>query len=110
MCRRGLELLASDADTEVIVAISKPPDPAVAQEIVDVAAGIGKPVVLAFLGLSDLPQPPAGVEYARTLELRRSWPRTTPARRCPCSTRPPLARAGTSAASTAAARCATRRW
>ena len=69
MCRRGLELLAADVDTEVIVAISKPPDPAVAREIVDVAAGIGKPVVLAFLGLSDLPQPPAGVEYARTLEL-----------------------------------------
>jgi FdrA protein len=68
MCRRGLELLASDVDTEVIVAISKPPDPAVAQEIVGVAAGIGKPVVLAFLGLSGPPSPPAGVEYARTLE------------------------------------------
>ncbi|MBS1888683.1 MAG: acyl-CoA synthetase FdrA [Actinobacteria bacterium] len=67
MLRRGLELLADDA-TEAIVAISKPPDPAVAAEIVALAAGAGKPVVLAFLGLEDPPAAPAGVEYAATLE------------------------------------------
>jgi FdrA protein len=51
MFRRGLELLAQDEATEVIVAISKPPDPDVAAAIRDAAAQAGKPVVPAFLGL-----------------------------------------------------------
>ena len=50
MMRRGLELLADDEDTRVIVAISKPPDPAVAAAIERAAATTGKPVILAFLG------------------------------------------------------------
>ena len=48
MIRRGLELLAADEDTRAIVAISKPPDPAVAAAIEEVAAAAGKPVVLGF--------------------------------------------------------------
>jgi FdrA protein len=48
MMRRGLELLARDDDTRAIVAISKPPDTAVATAIEAVAAGAGKPVVLGF--------------------------------------------------------------
>jgi FdrA protein len=68
MCRRGLELLAADDDTEVIVVISKPPDPDVAAGVAEVAGGVGKPVVLAFLGLAEGPDAPPGVEYARTLE------------------------------------------
>jgi len=48
MMRRGLELLAGDEDTRAIVAISKPPDAAVAAAIEEVAAGAGKPVVLGF--------------------------------------------------------------
>jgi FdrA protein len=48
MMRRGLELLAADEDTRAIVAISKPPDPAVAAAIEEVAAATGKPVVLGF--------------------------------------------------------------
>jgi FdrA protein len=51
MFRRGIELLAADDATEVIVAISKPPDPAVAATITEAAAQAGKPVVTAFLGL-----------------------------------------------------------
>ncbi len=50
MMRRGLELLADDEDTRAIVAISKPPDAAVAADIEEVAAAAGKPVILAFLG------------------------------------------------------------
>ena len=46
MMRRGIELLAADEDTHVIVAISKPPDPEVAAAIEAVAAG--KPVVMDF--------------------------------------------------------------
>ncbi|MBV9195288.1 MAG: acyl-CoA synthetase FdrA [Solirubrobacterales bacterium] len=68
MTRRGLELLGADAGTEAIVAISKPPDPEVADEIAVVAARAGKPVVLAFLGFGDPPATPPGVEYATTLE------------------------------------------
>jgi FdrA protein len=53
MMRRGLELLAGDPDTRAIVAVSKPPDPAVAAAI-EAAAGVaGKPVILAFGGLDD---------------------------------------------------------
>jgi FdrA protein len=48
MMRGGLELLAADEDTLAIVAISKPPDPAVAAAIEEVAAAAGKPVVLGF--------------------------------------------------------------
>jgi FdrA protein len=51
MFRRGIELLAADDATEVIVAISKPPDPDVAAAITEAAAQAGKPVVTAFLGV-----------------------------------------------------------
>jgi FdrA protein len=68
MFRRGLELLAADPDTEVIVGISKRPHPAVASAILDDAATAGKPVVLAFLGLDERPVPPAGVTWAESLE------------------------------------------
>lgn len=48
MMRRGLELLAADEETEVVVAISKPPDAAVADAIEEAAEATGKPVVLAW--------------------------------------------------------------
>ena len=48
MMRRGLELLAGDEATRAIVAISKPPDAAVAAAIEEAAAATGKPVVLGF--------------------------------------------------------------
>jgi FdrA protein len=46
MTRAGLALLADDPDTERIVMISKPPDPAVAAAIE--AIDVGKPVILGF--------------------------------------------------------------
>jgi len=49
MMRRGLELLANDEQTEVIVLVSKPPAERVAHEIL-AAAQITKPVVVVFLG------------------------------------------------------------
>jgi FdrA protein len=49
MMRRGLELLANDPQTEVLVLVSKPPAERVAHEIL-VAAQITKPVVVVFLG------------------------------------------------------------
>ena len=58
MMRRGLELLALDEHTEVIVLVSKPPAERVAREIL-VAAQITKPVVVVFLGA--VPERFAGV-------------------------------------------------
>jgi FdrA protein len=49
MMRRGLELLAKDEQTEVIVLVSKPPAESVALKVL-AAAQIIKPVVVVFLG------------------------------------------------------------
>jgi len=45
-----LRALADDPATRVIVLISKPPAPAIARRILDLAATAGKPVVVHFLG------------------------------------------------------------
>jgi FdrA protein len=47
---RALDLLADDDQTEVVVVVSKPPAPAVADRVRARAAGLGKPMVLALLG------------------------------------------------------------
>ena len=49
MMRHGLELLATDEQTKVIVLVSKPPAESVAREIL-AAAQITKPVIIVFLG------------------------------------------------------------
>ncbi|HUQ74189.1 MAG TPA: acyl-CoA synthetase FdrA [Burkholderiales bacterium] len=46
----GLEKLARDPGTKVIVLVSKPPAPAVAKQILARAARAGKPVVVNFIG------------------------------------------------------------
>jgi succinyl-CoA synthetase alpha subunit len=62
---QGLEKLAADKDTKVIVLISKPPAPAVAKLILAKASRAGKPVVVNFIG-SQIDEPK--VHGARTLE------------------------------------------
>lgn len=47
---RGLSLLAADKETKVIVLVSKPPAPEVAEKVLAAAARTGKPVVVNFLG------------------------------------------------------------
>ncbi len=47
---QGLRALADDPRTRVIVLISKPPAPAIALKILDLAVAAGKPVVVHFLG------------------------------------------------------------
>jgi succinyl-CoA synthetase alpha subunit len=47
---QGLRALADDSQTRVIVLISKPPSPAIAAGIVEVAVASGKPTVVHFLG------------------------------------------------------------
>ena len=47
---KGLKDLADDSATQVIVLISKPPAPEVAERVLAEAAKAGKPVVVSFLG------------------------------------------------------------
>lgn len=46
----GLQLLAEDENTEIIVLISKPPAIEVSTEIITLAKSINKPIVIHFLG------------------------------------------------------------
>ena len=63
---QGLAALAADAQTRVIVLISKPPAPAIAALIHEAAAASGKPVVVHFLGAGAQPLP-AGLVAASSL-------------------------------------------
>lgn len=47
---RALQALGEDASTDVVMIVSKPPGPEVAERIRAAAADLGKPVVLALLG------------------------------------------------------------
>lgn len=64
----GLEILARDQDTRVIVLLSKPPDPKIAERILVTAHATGKPVVACFLGLKDDLSVGNNLHQARTLE------------------------------------------
>lgn len=64
----GLRYLADDPSTQTIVLISKPPSPTVSKKVLDVAKGIGKPVVVCFLGGDPKIIEEAGLIPAATLE------------------------------------------
>lgn len=53
--RQGLKFLAQDPDTQVIVLVSKPPDPHVAARLLMLAQTLDKPVVVNFIAF-----PPPG--------------------------------------------------
>jgi len=68
MMRFGIEALAADPGTRVIVVISKPPAPAVADKVVAALASVGKPCVVHFVG--DAPRaadPARGLVFADSL-------------------------------------------
>ena len=58
--------LAADPDVDAILLVSKPPDAAVAQAVLEAAAGT--PVVAALIGVADDITAPPGVTVTRTLE------------------------------------------
>jgi len=66
--RQSLDLLSRDPDTRVIVLISKPPSPTVADGLLRIARAAGKPVVVDFIGY----RPPArqvdNLHFASTLD------------------------------------------
>ena len=64
---RGIDMLAADPDTDVIVLTSKPPDSEVAARVVKRAAACGKPVVVNFLGGTSVTAARAGLVTAQTL-------------------------------------------
>jgi succinyl-CoA synthetase alpha subunit len=65
----GIEALARDEATQVIVVISKPPAPAVAAKVVAALETAGKDAVVHFIGLASPPAPvSARVRYAANLE------------------------------------------
>jgi succinyl-CoA synthetase alpha subunit len=65
---KGLKDLATDPATQVIVLISKPPAPAVAEHVLAEAARAGKPVVVVFLGADPQAIARKGVHAVKTLE------------------------------------------
>jgi succinyl-CoA synthetase alpha subunit len=65
---KGVKDLAADAATQVIVLISKPPSPEVAERVLSHAAKAGKPVVVNFLGADPKEIARAGVHAVKTLE------------------------------------------
>jgi succinyl-CoA synthetase alpha subunit len=65
---QGLDALAADAATRVIVLISKPPHPEVAERVLDAASRAGKPIVVNFLGADPDMVRRANVHPVRTLE------------------------------------------
>jgi FdrA protein len=66
--RQGLDLLSRDPETRVIVLISKPPSPAVADELLRAARSEGKPVVVDFIGYSPSARQVDNLYFATTLD------------------------------------------
>jgi succinyl-CoA synthetase alpha subunit len=65
----GIEALARDEATRVIVVISKPPAPAVAAKVMAALEAAGKDAVVHFIGLESPPAPAsARMRYAANLE------------------------------------------
>jgi len=65
---QGIDLLAGDPQTKVLVLISKPPSPQVEKTITEVLDRIGKPVVICFLGGESYTHRNNYIHFAHTLE------------------------------------------
>jgi succinyl-CoA synthetase alpha subunit len=65
---QGLDALARDAATRVIVLVSKPPAPEVAKRVLDAARKARKPVVVSFVGGARSEIKGANLHVAATLE------------------------------------------
>lgn len=66
--RQGLELLSRDAETRVIVLVSKPPSSRVAAGLVQLARSAGKPVVVDFIGYPTPVRQVDNVHFAATFD------------------------------------------
>ncbi len=68
MMLHGLKTLQADPATQVIVLVSKPPSPGIAQRVLDQVAEGDKPTVVCFLGSDRASVSSAGAISARTLQ------------------------------------------
>jgi FdrA protein len=66
--RQGLDLMARDPDTKVIVLVSKPPSPKVADTLVKAARSVGKPVVVNFIGYATASRRVENIYFATTFD------------------------------------------
>jgi len=66
--RLGLEILAHDPETGVIVLLSKPPQRPVADQVLELARTCGKPVIVGFLGGEPTSVTGDNLTFAATLE------------------------------------------
>ncbi len=66
--RQEIDLLSRDPETRVIVLISKPPSPQVADELLRVARSAGKPVVVDFIGYSPPARQIDNLHFATTFD------------------------------------------
>ncbi len=66
--RMALEFLSRDPETKVIVLVSKPPSPIVAEEVIKAARKAGKPVVVEFVGRPGPAQPVGNLHFAHSLD------------------------------------------
>lgn len=65
--RQGLAILKDDPQTDVIVLVSKPPSPAVAQAVLDAARATQKPVVVDFISYATPTEKTGNLHFAQTL-------------------------------------------
>ena len=68
MMLAGIERLAADPGTALMVLVSKPPAASVARRVLDAARAAGKPAVVSFLGADATSIAAAGATPAATLE------------------------------------------
>jgi len=66
--RQELDLLSRDPETQVIVLVSKPPAPKVADDLLRAARSAGKPVVVDFIGYSPSARRVDNLRFATTLD------------------------------------------
>lgn len=66
--RQSLDLLRRDPETKVIVLISKPPEPQVADELLRLARAAGKRVVVDFIGYRTPENQQENVYFVKTLD------------------------------------------
>jgi FdrA protein len=66
--RQGIDLLSRDEETKVIVLVSKPPAPKVAEEVLEVARKAGKPVVVNFIARALTAQRMDNLYFAGSLD------------------------------------------
>lgn len=65
---QALDLLGRDEETRVIILISKPPAPEVAEKVLHYLTFIGKPAVVDFIGYTPKERDSGNIHFAATLE------------------------------------------